>query len=110
MPWPGDRKSAATALGRFKFTAAPALYWLSDGIEDNSEALRQAFGRYGGATTYGPSRLAMGMMPVTRDATGFAFTALRAQSRGMQEIEAAAIGARGETLAATKIRFKSGEA
>ncbi len=90
--------------------AAPALYWLSDGIEDNSEPLRQAFGRYGGATTYAPSRLAMGMMPVTRDASGFVFTALRAQTSGLQEIEAAAIGARGETLAATKLRFKSGEA
>ena len=110
MPWPGDRKAAATALGRFKFAAAPALYWLSDGVEDASEPLRQALGRYGGATIYTPSRLAMGMMPVARDATGFAFTALRTQTSGTQEIEAAAIGARGETLAATKIRFRSGEA
>lgn len=110
MPWPGDRKAAATALGRFKFAAAPALYWLSDGVEADSEALRQAFGRYGGATTYAPSRLAMGMMPVARDATGFAFTALRAQTSGAQEIEAAAIGARGETLAATKVRFANGQA
>jgi len=36
---------AAAALGRFKFSAAPALYWLSDGIEQNSKSLRAALRR-----------------------------------------------------------------
>jgi len=48
MPWPGDRAAAARALGRFNFSAAPSLYWLSDGIEDGgSKTLRDAFSRYG---------------------------------------------------------------
>ena len=109
MPWPGDRKAAAAALGRFKFTVAPALYWLSDGIEDNSTPLRDALRRYGGVTVYAPERLPLGLLPVTRDASGFAVTALRAGTSAVQEAEVAAIGARGETLAATKVRFARGE-
>ena len=109
MPWPGDRNAAAVALGRFKFAAAPALYWLSDGIERDSKKLRDALHRYGGVTVYAPARLPLGLLPVTRDASGFAVSALRAQTGAVQEAEVAAIGARGETLAATKVRFPRGE-
>ena len=111
MPWPGDRAAAAAALGRFKFAAAPALYWLSDGLEDaGHKALHDAMHRYGAASVYAPARLATGLLPVTRDASGFVLTATRAATRGAQDIEAGAIGARGETLAATKIHFRRGEA
>jgi hypothetical protein len=110
MPWPGDRKAAAEALGRFKFSAAPALYWLSDGIEADSAKLRQALHRYGGVTVFAPQRLSLALLPVTRDASGFAFAATRATTGAAQDAEAAAIGARGETLAATKLHFKRGEA
>ncbi len=110
MPWPGNRAAAATALGRFSFAAAPALYWLTDGIEDGKSAvLRDAFKRYGGATTFGPSRLPLGLLPVTRDASGFAVTATRARAGDVLETEVGAIGARGETLAATKLHFKRGD-
>lgn len=110
QPWPGDRAEAAAALGRFKFAAQPALYWLSDGLEDGkSQILRQAMGRYGGATVYAPQRTSLGLLPVARDANGFALTAIRADAGNPLEIEAGAIGARGETLAATRIRFRRGE-
>jgi len=110
MPWPGERASAARALGRFKFAAAPALYWLTDGLEDGqSKSLRDAFHRYGDVTTFGPARTALGLLPVTRDASGFALTATRASANVPLEIEAGAIGARGETLAATRIRFRRGQ-
>jgi hypothetical protein len=110
MPWPGDRSRAAAALGRFKFAAPPALYWLSDGLEDgHSKALRDALHRYGGATLFAPARTALGLLPVTRDATGFGLIATRAQPGAGLEIEAGAIGARGETLAATKIIFRRGQ-
>jgi hypothetical protein len=110
MPWPGDRAAAAAALGRFSFAAAPALYWLTDGIEDGkSTVLRDAFKRYGGATTFGPSRLSLGLLPVTRDASGFAVTAMRARAGEVLEAEVGAVGARGETLAATKLHFKRGD-
>jgi hypothetical protein len=109
QPWPGDRAAAAAALGRFKFAAPPALYWLSDGLEQNSKPLREALHRYGGVTVYAPQRLALGLLPVSRDASGFAMTAIRPDARMPAEIEAAAIGARGETLAATKIHFKRGQ-
>ena len=110
MPWPGDRAAAAAALGRFKFAAAPALYWLSDGIEDGrSKTLRDALHRYGSAGVFAPARLPLGLLPVTRDASGFALTAIRSDGGAPLEIEAGAIGARGETLAATRLRFKRGE-
>ncbi len=110
MPWPGDRAAAAQALGRFSFAAPPALYWLSDGIEDaNSKVLRQALSRYGGASIFAPGHLALGLLPVVRDASGFSLTAIRARAGSPLEVEAGAIGARGETLAATRIRFRRGE-
>ncbi|MBA2588737.1 MAG: BatA domain-containing protein, partial [Alphaproteobacteria bacterium] len=110
MPWPGDRAAAAAALGRFNFAAAPALYWLSDGIEDGkSQVLRDAFKRYGGASVFGPSRLPLGLLPVTRDASGFSISAIRARAGAPLEVEAGAIGARGETLAATRLHFKRGD-
>ncbi len=109
MPWVGDRKAAATALGRFKFNSAPALYWLSDGIEANSQPLRDAFKRYGGATVFAPTRTALALLPVTRDASGFALTAMRARAGVAQDVEAAAIGVRGESLATIRLHFKSTE-
>jgi hypothetical protein len=110
MAWPGDRAAAARALGRFNFAAGPALYWLSDGIEDgNSKTLRDAIRRYGSVSIFAPQRLPTGLLPVTRDASGFALTAIRARSGAPLEIEASAIGARGETLAASRIHFKRGD-
>ncbi|HWA68612.1 MAG TPA: DUF4159 domain-containing protein [Rhizomicrobium sp.] len=106
MPWAGDRRSAAQALGRFKFAQAPALYWLSDGIEAGSQKLRDALKRYGGVTVFAPQRLALALLPVTRDASGFAVTAIRAATGAPMDTEAAAIGARGETLAVTRLHFR----
>lgn len=106
-PYAGNRKSAAAALGRFKFAAQPALYWLSDGIEDGSQPLRDALKRYGGVTVFVPDHLPLALLPVTRDASGFAVSALRAKPGKPQDAEAAAIGARGETLAVTRLHFKS---
>lgn len=108
--WPGDRAAAAAALGRFKFSAQPAIYWLSDGLDDSqSQVLRKAMQRYGGAQVYAPQRTAMGLLPVTRDASGFAITALRADAATPMDIETGAVGVRGETLAATRIHFRRGE-
>jgi len=110
MSWPGNRAAAAQALGRFNFAAPPALYWLSDGIEDgNSKALRDAMRRYGTAGVYAPQQLPMGLLPVTRDASGFALTAMRAKAGTALDVEAGAIGQRGETLAATRLHFRRGD-
>jgi hypothetical protein len=110
MAWPGDRARAAEALGRLRFEATPALYWLSDGIDGATSAtLRKALGRYGGARIYAPAHLPVALAPATRDASGFVLTAIRAQAGAPQDVEAAAIGARGETLAATKIHFAAGQ-
>jgi hypothetical protein len=109
MPWPGDRARAARALGLLRFDASPALYWLSDGIDDqDSRTLAKALGRYGTASVFAPAHLPVALAPVTRDASGFALTAIRARTGAPQDVEAAAIGARGETLAATKIHFAAG--
>jgi hypothetical protein len=110
MPWPGDRAAAAQALGRFNFAAPPALYWLSDGIEDRkSRTLRDAMHRYGNAGVFAPQQLPMGLMPVTRDASGFALSVLRSKAGSALDVEAGAIGVRGETLAATRLHFKRGD-
>ena len=82
MPWPGDRAAAAQALGRFNFAALPTLYWLTDGIDDaGSKALRDAFKRYGSASLFAPAHMPLGLLPVTRDASGFSLTAIRASRR-----------------------------
>src|SRR5207253_9585994 len=49
------------------------------------------------------------LLPVTRDASGFAVTAMRARAGDVLETEVGAVGARGETLAATKLHFKRGD-
>ena len=65
MPWPGDRAAAAAALGRFSFAAPPALYWLTDGIDDaGSKPLRDAFKRYGGVSLFAPAHLPLGLLPL----------------------------------------------
>lgn len=111
MPWPGDRTAAAHVLGRLKFSAPPSLYWLSDGLEDgDSKVLLDGLHRYGRPTIFGPARTALGLLPVTRDASGFLVTAMRANTNQPLDIEAGAIGARGETLAATRIHFRTGQA
>src|SRR5262249_25337507 len=58
MPWPGDRKTAAAALAKMNLSS-PALYWLSDGLEDgHSSEMMAALRRHGAATVYAPRRLA----------------------------------------------------
>jgi hypothetical protein len=110
MPWPGDRAAAAQALGRFNFAVAPSLYWLSDGIEDgSSKTLSDALHRYGNAGIFAPRQLPMGLLPVTRDASGFALAAMRAKAGAALDVEAGAMGARGETLAATRLHFRRGD-
>jgi len=110
MPWPGDRAAAAQALGRFNFAVAPSLYWLSDGIEDgNSKTLSDALHRYGNAGIFAPRQLPMGLLPVTRDASGFALAAMRAKAGAALDVETGAMGARGETLAATRLHFRRGD-
>ena len=85
-------------------------YWLSDGIEDgNSKMLSDALHRYGNAGIFAPRQLPMGLLPVTRDASGFALTAMRAKAGAALDVEAGAIGARGETLAATRLHFRRGD-
>ena len=112
MPWPGDRAAAAKALGRFNFAAAPALYWLSDGIEDTgSKPLRDALNRYGGAEHRSlAAHLPIGLLPVTRDA-GVICVDRDAQPAHPHRWRSKPVrsGARGETLAATRIHFKRGE-
>jgi len=110
MAWPGDRAAAAAALGRFSFSAPPSIYWLSDGIDDaNSKTLRDAMHRYGAPSVFAPRQLPMGLLPVTRDASGFALTAIRTKTGAALDVEAGAIGVRGETLAATRLHFGRSE-
>src|SRR3569623_1159802 len=46
---------------------------------------------------------------IAKELTPHAWTGIRAEAREPLEIEAGAIGARGETLAATRVRFRRGE-
>jgi hypothetical protein len=109
MPWPGDRKRAAETLAQLKLNATPALYWLSDGIADDGAAtLQKALDHLGGAQIYAPAHLSLGLASAQRDASGFSVTAIRAQAGAAQDVKAAAIGTRGETLAAATIHFAKG--
>lgn len=109
MPWPGDRKSAAEALGRLRFDATPAVYWLSDGIAGTDSAtLAKALGRFGKFQVFAPAQGPVALAPPLRDAAGFAVTAIRAPATTAQDIEATAIGPRGESLAVTRLHFAPG--
>ena len=109
MPWPGDRKAAMAALVRMKLSS-PALYWLSDGLEDgHGGETMAALRRLGPVTAYAPRRLALGLLPVTRDGNGFSLTALRPAAAMAEDVDAAAVGARGESLSVTRLHFAAGE-
>ncbi len=111
MPWPGDRPATAAALARWKFNGAPSIFWLSDGIEDgNARKFLAALRAKGPATLIAPqpSETALGLLPPSREASGFSVAAVRAASASVTDAEVAALGANGETLAATSLRFTPG--
>ncbi|HEX3756019.1 MAG TPA: DUF4159 domain-containing protein, partial [Rhizomicrobium sp.] len=103
------RHATALALTKLK-PASPALYWLSDGLEDgHSGEMMAALRQFGSPTVYAPRRLAYGLLPVVRDGNGFSLTALRPVAAGPEDIQAAAIGTRGETLSVTRLHFQNGQ-
>jgi hypothetical protein len=111
MPWNGDRTAIATALTRWSFNGTPAIFWLSDGIEDGSSRKFLAALRAKGPTTLitpGTAETALGLLPPSRDPNGFNIAAVRAASAAAIDVEAAALGSNGETLAATTLRFRPG--
>lgn len=111
QPWPGDRAATAAALTRWRFEGAPSIFWLSDGIEDGgAQQFLDALAAKGPVTLIAPDagETAMGLLPPGREASGFTVTALRPASAAPAEVEAAALGANGETLAAAALRFTPG--
>ena len=109
LPWPGDRNATAAALTRWRFNGTPSLFWLSDGIEDgNARRLLAAMRAKGPVTLIGPSDAPLGLLPPGRDANGFTVTAVRPAAAALTDVEAAALGANGETLAAATLRFRPG--
>ena len=111
MPWAGDRTATAAALSRWNFNGTPSIFWLSDGIEDGSSRKFLAALRAKGSVTLIapiPAQTAMGLLPPSREASGFTVTAVRAASASLTDVEVAALGANGETLAATNLRFNPG--
>ncbi len=62
----------------------------------------------GPVTLIGPSDAPMGLLPPGRDASGFTVTAVRPAAAALTDVEAAALGANGETLAAATLRFRPG--
>jgi len=111
MPWPGDRKATAAALTRWSFDGAPSIFWLSDGLDDGgARAFHTSLRTKGPVTLIAPqaNESAMGLLPPGREASGLTITAVRAASPSLTDVEAAALGANGETLAAATLRFNSG--
>src|ERR1700744_5550802 len=110
MAWPGDRKAVATEIARAHFKGRPQISWLSDGTEDGQgQALRRALAAEGALRIFAPERPALGLLPPHHDGTGFAATAIRADTRGPARIQVAAIGSKGETLSDAPLDFKAGE-
>ena len=105
MPWPGDRAATAAALARWKLNA-PSIVWLSDGIEDGrARKFLDALKAHGPVTLLTPQRGAMGLLPPGRDGSGFTVAAIRPAAARGADVEVAALGAGGETLAATTLHF-----
>jgi len=108
MPWPGDRAAAAAVLAHWKLNA-PSIVWLSDGIEDGeSQKFLAALKAKGPVTLLTPQHGAMGLLPPGRDGSGFTVAAIRPATARAAEVEVAALGAGGETLAAAPLHFAAG--
>jgi hypothetical protein len=109
MPWPGDRAAAVAALAQMKFAAPPSIVWLSDGIEDGgARKFLAALKAKGEVALLTPARGVLGLLPPSRDGSGFSIAAIRPASATSSEAEVAALGANGETLAAATLRFSPG--
>ncbi len=109
MPWPGDRTATLAALARWKLNA-PSLVWLSDGIEDgNADKFLAALKKLGPVTLLTPQRGSQGLLPPGRDGSGFTVAAIRPAENRAADVEVAALGGNGETLAAATLHFRYGE-
>ncbi len=110
MPWSGDRSAAASEVTRAHLGGRPEFFWLSDGIEDGQgRALRETLSGLGSLGAFAPDQPARGLLPPKRDATGFAVTAIRADTANPASLRVVAIGSRGETLSDAALNFRAGE-
>ena len=110
MAWPGDRGMAAEEIAQAHLAGRPQFSWLSDGIEDGQgQTLRRALTRLGALRVFAPEQPVLGLLPPRHDATGFAVTAIRAETHNPARVQVAAIGPRGETLSDAPLDFKAGD-
>ncbi len=111
-PWLPDRKRAAAAVLKAKFTQKPEIIWLSDGIEDGqAAATAEALGRAGALKVYAdaPGRDALALLPPANVANGFDIGVLRAGTDGPRSGEVSALGSHGEMLATAPFHFDDGK-
>ncbi|HEY0104675.1 MAG TPA: DUF4159 domain-containing protein [Rhizomicrobium sp.] len=111
QPWAPDRKRAADAVAKAKFTQAPQILWLSDGIEDGqAAATADTLSRAGSLKVYGdaPGQGALALLPPQSTAKGFDIAALRADRQGARAGTVQALGGHGEMLAQAPFRFDDG--
>ncbi|HEY8255513.1 MAG TPA: BatA domain-containing protein, partial [Rhizomicrobium sp.] len=110
MSWPGDRQAAAAEIQHAHLSGRPEFFWLSDGIEDGQgKALSATLENMGSLRIFAPDQTGHGLLPPRRDATGFAVTAIRANSGAPASIKVAAIGSKGETLSDAALTFNAGQ-
>ncbi|MGH6878121.1 MAG: DUF4159 domain-containing protein [Rhizomicrobium sp.] len=108
QPWLPNRARAVAALARAKFTSAPEILWLSDGLDygdslDVARALAH-IGRlriYADAAGHGP----LALRSLRNEADGFVADVARTANAGAQEGDIMALGAQGENLAEAHFRF-----
>jgi hypothetical protein len=109
-PWLPDRRTAAQAIARVKFSARPQIVWLSDGIEDgHGQEVAKILSRLGALKIYGDDQGPLALLPPVSAANGFTLTAMRANPAGIRAARIAALGSHGEELAAAGLRFRDGD-
>jgi hypothetical protein len=110
-PWPADRKAALARLAKFDLGPAPALLWLSDGIDDGTAAdFASALEKRGALAvmTDTPETLPRLLAPGDPEDKDLSAVVRRADATLPAELDVRALGDDGRLLGRTHVTMAAG--
>ncbi len=112
-PWLPDRTRAVSALSHVRFTTAPQILWLSDGLDHGADesgsahAIADALAKIGTLTVFAdePANAPLALLPVGNGTGGFEVSIIRVASSDERDGQVAAIDARGQVVEQARFHF-----
>ena len=109
--WKTDRGGAVQALRSTSFDTAPAVHWLSDGIDEgDASEFAQALADIGSVTVYREETAPAAVLPPEATASGLEVRVLRPEGGPSEARWLRVSAADGQVLARSQVEFAQGEA